>query len=102
MPTDYDAPRRSEEGAGGEGAGEDVGGPLARRPQSSSGDLDDGTMVESYELPGADLSGEEFSATVVPRQDGEFVCVGCFLVQHRSRAGQVNDDGTMLCTDCAG
>ncbi|GAA4825082.1 DUF4193 domain-containing protein [Tomitella cavernea] len=97
MPTDYDAPRTREDGAS-----EHIDTPIPRRSQSPGGDLDDGDIVESYELPGADLSGEEFSATVVPRQDGEFVCMGCFLVHHRSQAGKVNDDGTMLCTDCVG
>lgn len=95
MATDHDAPR-TREGA----VAEYVGGPLSSRPQSASRDLDDGDMVESFELPGADLSGQELSTTVVRPQHGEFVCVGCFLVQHRSQVGRVDDEGAALCAEC--
>jgi hypothetical protein len=49
-----------------------------------------------YELPGADLSGEEFTVRVVPRQADEFTCTGCFLVHHRSRRAHGD-----VCRDCA-
>ena len=62
MATDYDAPRR--------------------------GDVDETELAESLELPGADLSnlsGEELTVRVLPKQDDEFTCSVCFLVHHRSR-----------------
>jgi hypothetical protein len=40
--------------------------------QSPRVDLDDAQAEESYELPDADLSGEELTVTVVPVQSGEF------------------------------
>ncbi|MCW2655442.1 MAG: hypothetical protein JWR32_6418, partial [Mycobacterium sp.] len=54
----------------------------------------------SFELPGADLSGEELSVRVIPKQADEFTCSSCFLVHHRSRLAGANG-GVMICTDCA-
>ncbi len=63
-------------------------------------DVDDPEPLESFELPGADLSSEVLSVLVVPKQADEFTCSSCFLVQHRSRlASQKN--GRMICADCA-
>lgn len=53
-----------------------------------------------FELPGADLSGEELTVTVVPVRDDEFTCSSCFLVQHRSRLHST-DGGRPICADCA-
>jgi hypothetical protein len=76
MATDYDAPRQKE-----------------------SDDVADESL-EQFELPGADLSGEEFTVRVVPKQRDEFTCSSCFLVQHSHRlARQVGD--RMICADCA-
>jgi len=62
-------------------------------------DADDADPVEHFELPGADLSGEELGVAVVPKQADEFVCSSCFLVYHRSRlAGATGDH--MVCIDC--
>lgn len=94
MDTDYETLRGADDA-------EQRNGVAPVRARQESGDADDGELVESYELPGADLSGEELSATVVPRQHGEFVCMRCFLVQHRSHLARVEDDGAMLCDECA-
>jgi hypothetical protein len=56
--------------------------------------------AESFELPGADLSGEELSVRVIPKQADEFTCSSCFLVHHRSRLAS-EKNGVMICTDCA-
>ncbi|OIN78287.1 DUF4193 domain-containing protein [Mycobacterium malmoense] len=53
-----------------------------------------------FELPGADLSGEELSVTVIPQRADEFTCSSCFLVQHRSRL-RSSSSGLPICADCA-
>jgi hypothetical protein len=52
-----------------------------------------------FELPGADLSDEELTVTVIPMLADEFRCDSCFLVHHRSRL--VQSSGRRLCPDCA-
>jgi len=52
------------------------------------------------ELPGADLSGEELTMPVIPKQADEFTCASCFLVQHRSRIASAAG-GQTICIDCA-
>jgi hypothetical protein len=61
---------------------------------------DDPNDLAFFELPGADLSGEELSVTVIPQQSDEFTCTSCFLVQHRSRLHGSGSGGS-VCTDCA-
>jgi hypothetical protein len=57
--------------------------------------------AESFELPGADLSGEELTVRVLPAQADEFTGACCFLVRHRSQvAGE--QGGLRYCTDCEG
>ncbi|NMN99946.1 DUF4193 domain-containing protein [Gordonia sp. TBRC 11910] len=99
MATDYDAPRRTDSEDIGEDSLEEL---KARRSeaQSSSVDVDEGDTAESFELPGADLSGEELSVRVVPKQADEFTCTSCFLVYHRSRLDHENGS-EMICVDCA-
>ncbi len=99
MATDYDAPRRNEADEAGEDSLEEL---KARRSdaQSSSVDVDDSDTAESFELPGADLSGEELTVHVVPKQADEFTCSVCFLVQHRSRLAS-EKNGLAVCVDCA-
>lgn len=97
MATDYDAPRRrvdddletdSLEGLkAAENAGLDID--------------DDGEVVESYDLPPMDLGGEDINVTVVPRRADEFTCGSCFIVQRRNRIDHTEDDGTIICRDCA-
>ena len=54
-------------------------------PADAVVDVDESESAESFELPGADLSGEELSVRVIPKQADEFTCSSCFLVHHRSR-----------------
>ncbi|HEY2174630.1 MAG TPA: DUF4193 domain-containing protein [Mycobacteriales bacterium] len=99
MATDYDAPRRNETDELGEDSLEQL---KARRAeaQSATVDTDEAELNESFELPGADLSTEELTVKVLPKQEDEFTCVSCFLVHHRSQlAGQKN--GRPICRDCA-
>jgi hypothetical protein len=98
MATDYDASRKTEDEQKEESL-------EARRLTSgdqdkTSGqvDEDETAMAESYELPGADLSGETLSIEVTPEQANEFTCKSCFLVQHASRRSA---PGVDLCNDCA-
>ncbi len=61
---------------------------------------EDPNDVLFFELPGADLSGEELSVTVIPQRPDEFTCSSCFLVQHRSRL-RSSGSGLPMCADCA-
>jgi len=40
-------------------------------------DAEDDAQIESFQLPGADLSAEELAVRVVPKKADEFVCSGC-------------------------
>lgn len=99
MATDYDAPRRSDSEDVAEDSLEEL---KSRRKdaQSSSVDVDEADTAESFELPGADLSGEELTVSVIPKQADEFTCSVCFLVHHRSRLAG-DKDGQPICVDCA-
>jgi len=61
---------------------------------------DETDTAESFELPGADLSGEELTVRVLPKQADEFTCGSCFLVHHRSRLADQRG-GLFICRDCA-
>lgn len=61
---------------------------------------EDPNDVHFFELPGADLSGEELSVRVLPRQADEFTCAKCFLVHHRSQLAY-EDNGQLVCSECA-
>jgi hypothetical protein len=82
MATDYDAPRRTETDDVSEDSLEEL---KQRRNEAQSAvvDVDESESAESFELPGADLSG-----------------ASCFLVHHRSRLA-TEKNGVMICTDCA-
>jgi formylmethanofuran dehydrogenase subunit E len=99
MATDYDAPRRSETDELTEDSLEEL---KARRNEAQSGavDVDESESAENFELPGADLSGEELTVRVLPKQADEFTCSSCFLVHHRSRLADQRN-GRMVCRDCA-
>lgn len=103
MATDYDAPR-TPRGTVEEPDEDSLQQLSIRRADAQSGSVDvDDTELAERELPGADLSGlseEELSVRVIPKQDDEFTCTRCFLVQHRSRMGRERD-GQLLCRDCA-
>jgi hypothetical protein len=61
---------------------------------------DDPNDVHFFDLPGADLSGEELSVQVIPERANEFTCSSCHLVQHRSRLRH-SGAGLPICADCA-
>lgn len=98
MATDYDAPRKTEEELN-EDSLEEL---KARRLDKNSGKVDEDEVeaAETFELPGADLSHEELSVQVLPRQEDEFTCSSCFLVHHRSQLAS-SKDGKLICQDCA-
>jgi hypothetical protein len=98
MATDYDAPRKTDD----ELAEDSLEELKARRADASSSviDVDEAEAAESHELPGADLSHEELSVRVLPKQADEFTCSRCYLVHHRSQlvSGRGSD---LICRDCA-
>ena len=98
MATDYDAPRKTDEELN-EDSIEEL---KARRLDKNSGKVDEDEVeaAESFELPGADLSHEELSVQVLPRQSDEFTCSQCFLVHHRSQLAS-DRNGQLICMDCA-
>lgn len=98
MATDYDAPRKTDE----EISEDSIEELKSRRLEKNSGkvDVDEVEVAETYELPGADLSNEELSVRVLPRQADEFTCSKCFLVHHRSQLAK-EKDGQLICRDCA-
>lgn len=97
MATDYDAPRKTEEELH-EDSLEEL---KTRRNDTSSSKIDEDEVeaAESFELPGADLSHEELTVRVLPRQADEFTCAGCFLVKSRSQLAEVRQ-GKEYCVDC--
>ncbi len=97
MATDYDAPRKTDDDLS-EDSLEEL---KSRRVDKSSSivDVDEAEQAEGFELPGADLSGEELSYRVIPRQADEFTCSRCFLVHHRSQLAK-NVNGQMVCREC--
>ncbi|NHD17419.1 MULTISPECIES: DUF4193 domain-containing protein [Actinopolyspora] len=99
MATDYDAPRRNESEDLPEDSLEEL---KAKRNDAQSGavDTDEGEMADNFELPGADLSGEEMTVKVLPKQADEFTCSSCFLVHHRNRLAEERN-GKYVCRDCA-
>jgi hypothetical protein len=98
MATDYDAPRKNDDDMENDSIEE----LKARRNDKSTSnvDVDETEQAEGFELPGADLSGEELSVQVVPRQEDEFTCSKCFLVHHRSQLAK-EEGGLPVCTECA-
>lgn len=99
MATDYDAPRKTDDDDLNEDSLEEL---KSRRVDkgASSVDADETEQAEGFELPGADLSGEELSVRVIPKQADEFTCSRCFLVHHRSQlAGE--SGGQPICKECA-
>ncbi|GAA4765142.1 DUF4193 domain-containing protein [Citricoccus nitrophenolicus] len=99
MATDYDAPRKNEDELN-ESSIEEL---KNRRTDTQSAvvDEDETEAAEGFELPGADLSGEELMVRVLPAQSDEFTCASCFLVRHRSQVAK-EKNGLLFCTDCEG
>jgi len=98
MATDYDSPRKTDE----ELQEESLEELKAKRADAQSGqiDVDEEEAAENLELPGADLSGEELSVRVVPKQEDEFTCSRCFLVHHITQLAK-GSGSTAVCSDCA-
>lgn len=98
MTIDYDTPRRPTVDLD-EDSLEEL---QARRTtaQSAAVDVDEAEAAETFELPGADLSDEELTVSVVPMRNDEFRCSRCFLVHHRNRR-TLGAQGQELCQDCA-
>ena len=98
MATDYDQPRRSDADDAGDDSIEEL---KARRAEAKTGtvDVDEADAAESLELPGADLSGEELTIRVLPKQLDEFTCSSCFLVHHRSQLAS-DKGGRLICREC--
>ena len=67
--------------------------------RSVARDLDEADTSEGVDLPGADLSGEELTVTVIPQKEDEFTCYSCFLVRHRSQLAR-EKAGHSYCADC--
>lgn len=97
MATDYDAPRKTDEEMG-EDSLEEL---KSRRNDKTSGQVDEDEVeaAEAFELPGADLSHEELTVRVLPRQADEFTCASCFLVKHRSQLAETRAN-LDYCVDC--
>src|SRR5262245_46604637 len=98
MATDYDALRKSEDGLNEDSIEELKASQLTKEKQRL--DIDERDESEQVELPGADLSNEELSVQVVPKQADEFTCTNCFLVRHRSQLSDVFRDPP-VCRECA-
>ncbi|MGH8970166.1 MAG: DUF4193 domain-containing protein [Actinomycetes bacterium] len=98
MATDYDSPRKTDD----EMSEDSIEELKARRADKAAGtvDVDEADLAESLELPGADLSNEELSVRVLPRQADEFTCSSCFLVHHRSQLAK-QKGARLICKDCA-
>ncbi len=96
MATDYDTPRTTDTDDDQEQSLEAL---KARRAEAAADLGDDADPFEAeLDLPGADLSAEELTVRVLPRQADEFTCTSCYLVHHRS---QLADQRSMTCSDCA-
>jgi uncharacterized protein DUF4193 len=93
---DYDAPRRPVV----ELEDDSLDELKARRATAQSPTVDVDEPDGDFELPGADLSDEELTVTVIPMRADEFRCDNCFLVHHRSQL-VVNHPDRRLCRDCA-
>ena len=98
MATDYDTPRKTDEELHEESLEE----LKAKRAEVQSGkiDIDEEEEAENLVLPGADLSGEELSVRVVPKQEDEFTCSKCFLVSHVTNIAK-GSGASAVCRDCA-
>lgn len=97
MATDYDAPRVKETDESNDESLEELA--AQRRTAANTAVIDEDEVVDSFDLPDADLTGEELSVRVVPKQADEFTCSSCFLVQHQNRLALQKGE-QQLCVDC--
>ncbi|MGV0744986.1 DUF4193 domain-containing protein [Mycolicibacterium sp. XJ870] len=96
MATDYDAPRTKETDEATDESLEEL---ATRRASADTAVIDEDEVVDSFDLPDADLSGEELSVRVIPKQADEFTCSSCFLVQHHNRLA-LQRGNEQVCIDC--
>ena len=97
MVTDYDVPRKTDE----EMSEDSLEELKSRRADKNSGKVDEDEVeaAESFELPGADLSHEELTVRVLPRQANEFTCAFCFLVKSKSQLAEMRNR-LPYCVNC--
>lgn len=67
-------------------------------PRAAAEDTDDEEALLEAMDEREGRSSETLSVKVVPEQENEFTCRGCFLVKHRS---QLKNAKKVLCNDCA-
>jgi hypothetical protein len=98
MATDYDKPRTSDSMS--EPASEPALQALTSQRADTATNLGDETDPGEalLDLPEADLTGEELTVPLVPRQADEFTCTVCYLVRHHS---QLADKRRIVCDECA-
>src|SRR5699024_10752070 len=92
MATDYDAPHRRVED---ELETDSLEGLKAAEGENNGMD-DDGEIVEPFEPPTVDLTGEELNVTVVPRREDEFTCSSCLLDCTIKHDEQVNSSSPLF------
>jgi hypothetical protein len=97
--TDYDAPRVKDSDEAAEESLEELASQRRAAAATAVLDVDEGDTADSFDLPDADLSGEELTVRVIPKRPDEFTCSSCFLVQHRNRLAMQNGD-RQICADC--
>jgi hypothetical protein len=100
MATDYDAPRVKESDETVDDSLEAIAARGRDKVDVAVLDVDEGDGGDPIILPDVDLSGEELTVRVLPKQPDEFTCSSCFLVQHHSRIALKSGDQT-ICADCA-
>ncbi|MBP2435484.1 DUF4193 domain-containing protein [Microbacterium amylolyticum] len=96
MATDYDAPRNKNEDEGNESIEALKAARSTRAAANENEDADNPDII----LGGNDLSNVELDVVVLPPQQDEFTCMGCFLVKHRSQLDHV-DGNDLICKDCS-
>jgi hypothetical protein len=96
MAADYDAPRTKDAEDTVEESLEEL---ATRRAAADTAVIDEDEVVDSFDLPDADISGEELTVRVIPKQANEFTCASCFLVQHRNRLA-LHRGNEQICVDC--
>ena len=101
MAQDYDQPKDKDEEDDDEAAVAQLSDASSDNDGSIDGDDDENAIADSYELPGADLSNEDSSVTIIPTQQDEFICGNCFLVKHRSQLAYTDENGQLICKECA-
>src|ERR1700750_892533 len=97
MATDYDAPRVTESDAD-----ESLDELTSRRSNDATTaviDVDDGGTADSFDLPDAEITGEELSVRMIPKRAGGCACVSCVTGQSQSRLA-LRKDGQLICTEC--